>query len=224
MSAEPCRFKSVNSVCSNHIVSIENIKITDTELSLHSSSLFADPPKVPEFLTNDEKIFLNRIGYYSLIVSISLYSENYNSLQKSLESVFHNKASKSELFTKTLIVIISDGYEYLSNDNKQNLAYLNLYSEEYIKSYIDNTSYIAKNYDPDTVNEIAFVFENKLEYGNLQKFSEFEQNNLSIGSPSIIDVIFMTKLKNKKKLNSHLWLYKFFCERLCPKYVIVSSK
>ena len=104
----------------------------------------------------------------------------------------------------------------------------NLYDEDYIEDYLNKNGkpndIIYENNNEEEkeqeIEETCFLFEGKLKY---QTVSEELKENSECNSQdkSIIDVIFLTKQDNSKKLHSHLWLYRVFCMDCNPEFVVV---
>ena len=149
---------------------------------------------------------------HKTIIAISLYREEFLSLSQTLSSIFENKMSGKWLLNSALIIIISDGYEFLDNGVALKLKEWKLYDQESIKEYIDeNSTYYEDENNP---KDIAFMFEGQLKY-------QTDEEDMNNDNSSMMDVIFLTKLENKGKLHSHLWLYRGFCTLCDPDYVVV---
>ena len=72
--------------------------------------------------THNQINYFDCEGEYSRIIGISLYNEDYSQLESTLISIFKNRLSANEkedyLMSKTLIIIISDGFEKLKDETK----------------------------------------------------------------------------------------------------------
>ena len=205
--------KTVMNETNLHVVGL----LTTETNGFYRYNLFDNLEKGIESITHKESIFANRNKYYKSVIAITMYNEDLVSLTDTLSGVFENRISNwknTKLLAKTLVIIISDGCEVLNKneDVKKKLEEWKLYSEEEIKPYLNK----------EVNKDLGFIFEGKLRYStevNIYKQDVF--NTLALENDEIIDIIFMTKEKNKKKLNSHLWLYKYFCKKWPADYIVV---
>jgi cellulose synthase/poly-beta-1,6-N-acetylglucosamine synthase-like glycosyltransferase len=212
-----------------HVITIEQQTVDKSNQLCDTYSLFSDPPKQPDITSYSDVLFFNRMNFYKIVISVSLCGEGIGTLEKTLKSIFKNKLKAKGLstFDEILVIIISDGLNKLDGSVKKKLNELNLYNENNIRVHLS-----TNKKDKYKVKQLGFVFESRVKpqfksstdkvVVGLENFRN--RNNENARDDEFIDFIFLVKEENKTKLNSHLWLYKFFCERLCPKYVIVSSK
>ena len=161
--------------------------------------------------------------YYGAIISISLSKEPFPSLERTLLGIFENKTSESpmrRLLSKTLVIIIADGYESLHPSMESGLTSWKLYNRKSIADY----SHSQKQWP--TQRDLGFMFEGQLACvkANLPKETPGDPHSESSEFSKIIDVIFMAKNKKRKKLHSDLWLYKGFCPMFNPQYLVVRCK
>lgn len=163
--------------------------------------------------SNNQFNFFECEGEYSKVIGISLYNETYNELESTLISIFKNRQHESSggkfFLNKTLVVIISDGVDYLDKSIKENFKTFKLFDSDIIKS--NYTEEEKKNN-----NDITFFFQGELGY-NLKENSK--ENTTSL---NILKVVFGVKTENKKKLHSHMLLLMICCRKIKPEYVIVS--
>lgn len=159
-------------------------------------------------------------------------------------------AEKGLPFGKTLVIVLVDGYQELHR-NKPLLEVLEhrykLYSksavEKALKAYEELKKSWRNNYqtaldkqkshhfhlhnsDQSTHRvydievedkDLAFAFESRLALGSSDMFATTDNSQ---ESPAI-DVLFMVKAENKKKLHSHLWLFYGFCMHFNPNFVFL---
>lgn len=192
-----------------HVLKLDQLSFAFEGQLLYKYKIFDDPEE-RVFQTANNTLFADFSRYYTTVIGISLYNEEDSSLENTLVGILENTFSPSpnaRLLAKTLIVIISDGYEKLDQSTKNLLQSWGLYNETRIKNYLETLP-------PCSQDDLGFMFEGKLSYVR-------ESNSQNSTSRKVIDVVFMTKNKNRKKLNSHLWLYKVFCPGFNPKYVVV---
>ena len=201
-----------------HVLKLNQRSIIFGGDTLYKYTIF-DTPEEKVFQTANATLLPDYSRYYSAVIGVSLYTENSSSLLRTLQGIFDNKASPSpftRLLTKSLVIIISDGYEKLDGTTKTLLESLKLYNEAKIKTYLSSNP-------TQSQEDLGFMFEGQLNCIDPAKITGIssETNRESSKSARNIDVIFMTKSQNRKKLNSHLWLYKAFCPQFNPKYVVV---
>ena len=284
---------SVNQEIFPHVVSLTKVLVPGPD-DIYRYKVFK-PEETAHYKTKNESFFQDLPRQYKTIIGITLYNEEFSLLYQTLSGIFENKSFSSpnnELLKNTLIIIISDGYKFLSKSVSRMLTAWNLYDEDYIEEYLIKNGnshfsfYENKENDEENdeeceenderyegndegyeendeeyeenkengnetenqeeqkeqeewseqeqdeeaeektqskeIEEICFLFEGKLKYQTIsEEFRETSDNSPQANNS--IDVIFLTKQDNNKKLHSHLWLYKVFCLDFNPDFVVVKN-
>ena len=159
-------------------------------------------------------------------------------------------AEKNKKFGRTLLIVLVDGYQEL-HKNKPLLEVLEnrykLYSKSVIEKALKAYEALKKNWRSDyqsSLNQqkarhhethhddfktpriydinvqdldIAFAFESRLSLGSSDMFATTDDTQ----EIPALDVLFVVKAENKKKLHSHLWLFYGFCMHFNPNYVFL---
>ena len=119
--------------------------------------------------------------------------------------------------SKTLIIIISDGFEKLKDETKNKLNSFGLYDNELLVKRLKE----YKLNDPDNIPDTTFFFQGEL--GCYPEDKELVQSDTAMTSRNIMKIVFAVKIQNKKKLHSHLILFMLCAKRLKPEFVIVTN-
>jgi len=183
-------------------------------------------------------------GYYENVMGLTMYNEGQEEVLYSLRGIWRNlhAARRRNIeFGNTLVVILVDGYTEL-HKNAALLATMEscykLYSkstvEEALKVYaswkkawdlknIEKLDKLKADYKDEEVifsidnRDLAFAFETRLTMGASDLYAVNEDTE----EKPAMDVLFVVKAENKKKLHSHLWLFYGFCIQFKPKYVFL---
>lgn len=160
-------------------------------------------------------------GEYSRIIGISLYNEDYNQLESTLISIFKNRLTASDkedyLMSKTLIIIISDGFEQLPQTTKEKLKEFGLYDDDLLQKKLKEYTMIDHKNIPDT----TFFFQGEL--GCYPEGKTPDPSDTAMTSRNIMKIVFAAKIKNRKKLHSHLLLFMLCARKLKPEFIIVTN-
>ena len=161
----------------------------------------------------------------------------------------HAAGSKNRYFGRTLVVCIVDGYAELHKQTALLSTLANVYKlyskpmvekalkayaelkknwemqfrkdlekakEEHMKHLNSNPSDTHKSYEiPIGNRDVVFAFESRLTMGSSDLYAVGEGTT----DKPAMDVLFVVKAENRKKLHSHLWLFYGFCMMYQPKYV-----
>jgi hypothetical protein len=161
---------------------------------------------------------------YSKIIGISLYNETYQQLEQSLISIFRNRIEIDSnsinydfIMSKTLIIIIADGFEQLDEKLVEKFESFGLLD---IKTLRSKKREIDINLDKDSpYPDITYFFQGEL--GCYKNDASPNPEDNSVTSRNIIKVVFAVKLKNRKKLHSHLLLLMLCARKLQPEFIVV---
>lgn len=193
-------------------------------------------------LTHNEFNILDCEKEYSRIIGITLYNESYSELESTLISIFENRLNKEtngmNCLSKSLVIIIADGYKKLDPKLKEKFSEFSLYDkskfedeknerkkkkterkEQELEEENKAKSEFKDNKEQRISEDTTFLFQGELAYTKDGK--TISKNESSINCPNIIKLVFAVKYKNKGKLHSHLLLLMLCCKKLKPEYVIV---
>lgn len=179
---------------------------------------------------------------FNCIIGITLYNESYSELESTLISIFKNRAHEEtngmHCLSKSLVIIVADGYENLDSRIKEKFEYFLLFDESKFldekknrfkaafekqesqqtsknKEKIDD----AENKEEQIFDDTTFLFQGELAY--TENGLAVPADESPIDSSKIIKLVFAVKYQNKGKLHSHLLLLMLFCRKIKPNYVIV---
>lgn len=179
---------------------------------------------------------------YKSIVGLTMYNEGEDELFLSMKGIITDLGSTSET-DRALVVVIVDGMTQLHKDDSfvQKLEhryrlYNKAQAEDFLRNYREDRStrkprfreWKAKVKSGKTEELIDSSVGSYLDCAILFKgclalsCNDLEPTRPGSSLPSV-DVFFMVKAENRKKLHSHLWLLLGFCRRISPKYVFVSA-
>jgi len=150
-----------------------------------------------------------------LCVCITMYNENEVHLTRTLHSVMKNVAhlcsrNRSRIWgpdgwKKVQVVIVSDGRAKVNDNSLDVLAAMGVYQEGIAKSFVNSKEVTAHLFEYST-------------QVSLDPDLEFKSAEKGIVP---VQILFCLKEKNKKKINSHRWLFNAFCPILDPKVVVL---
>ncbi|CCH43582.1 chitin synthase [Wickerhamomyces ciferrii] len=150
-----------------------------------------------------------------LCVCITMYNENEVHLTRTLHSVMKNVAylcqrNRSRIWgpdgwKKVQVVIVSDGRAKVNENSLDVLAAMGVYQDGIAKSYVNNKEVKAHLFEYTT----QVSLDPDLEFKSVEK------------GIVPVQVLFCLKEQNKKKINSHRWLFNAFCPVLDPKVVVL---
>ncbi|EDO19291.1 hypothetical protein Kpol_1036p34a [Vanderwaltozyma polyspora DSM 70294] len=148
-----------------------------------------------------------------IVVCVTMYNEDKYALARTLHSIMRNvahlcKREKSHVWgpngwKKVSVILISDGRAKVNQGSLDYLAALGVYQEDMAKASVNGESVKAHIFELTTQLSI--------------------NAELDYVSEDIVPVqlIFCLKEENKKKINSHRWLFNSFCPVLQPNVVML---
>lgn len=146
-----------------------------------------------------------------IAICVTMYNEDKYSLARTIHSIMKNVAhlcsrQRSHVWgpdgwKKISVILISDGRSKVNQGSLDYLAALGLYQEDMAKESVNGDSVKAHIFELTTQVSI--------------------DSNLDYVSKDIVPVqmVFCLKEENKKKINSHRWLFSAFCPVLQPSVV-----
>jgi chitin synthase len=148
-------------------------------------------------------------------ICITMYNESEVDFTRTMHAVMKNIANLCqrkrsrmwgpEGWKKVQVVIVSDGRAKINNNVLDVLGAMGVYQEGIAKSYVNNKEVKAHLFEYTTQVSLN---------------DELEINSSESGLVPV-QVLFMLKEKNQKKINSHRWLFDAVCPVLDPNVVIL---
>lgn len=153
-------------------------------------------------------------GRTLVVVLVDGYQELHKN-QPLLEVLEH----RYKLYSKPAVVKALAAYEALKKTWKNKYQTDLDTQKSYHNKMFGNATHTTHNEYPIEVEDmdLAFAFESRLSLGSSDMFATTDNSQ---ESPAL-DVLFMVKAENKKKLHSHLWLFYGFCMHFDPNYVFL---
>lgn len=148
-----------------------------------------------------------------IVVCITMYNEDKFALARTLDSIMKNVShlchrNKSQVWgpdgwKKVSVILVSDGRAKVNQGALDYLAALGVYQEDMAKASVNGDPVKAHIFELTTQISI--------------------NSDLEYVSKDIVPVqlVFCLKEENKKKINSHRWLFNAFCPVLQPQVVIL---
>jgi chitin synthase len=165
-----------------------------------------EPLKKNEALENGVLTKLKANGC-DFLICIAMYNEQPCEVIKTLSGILQNSevfaATSKEDGTPVKIgcIVICDGLEpFLKTYEKNQAFYKEFVDIEKIREH-----YIKIERKSDDTDEIAFCFE--------------KANHRGDDNDTPLQLIWVIKEQNKRKLNTHLWFFEGFCEYIQPEFV-----
>ncbi len=152
----------------------------------------------------------------TLIIGISMYSEDYKLIDETLEGIMKNlpNLNKAGFEDKNiLVIIISDGKDKVDKKVSEKFIGNNLSGkEQIIDDYMKKKIFLLKD---DKDPKPNYLISCCLKREKLNKYENGENQKLEM------DIIFSIKKENKGKLDSHYWLFMGFCKKIDPEYIVL---
>jgi chitin synthase len=144
-----------------------------------------------------------------LLICVSMYNEGPFDVEKTLSGVVKNleafKKAKVES-SRIACIVICDGLKpFLETYAKNEGFYKEFIDIEIIEGHYNVDSYKDIHLPNSGDTEIAHCFETD------RRMGEHDEASLQL--------IWVVKEHNKRKLNTHLWFFEGFCEYIQPKFV-----
>lgn len=148
-----------------------------------------------------------------IVVCITMYNEDKFSIARTIHSIMRNVAhlcnrKKSHVWglngwKKVSVILVSDGRAKVNQGSLDYLAAIGVYQEDMAKASV--------NGDPVK----AHIFELTTQVSINEKLDYVSENIVPV------QFVFCLKEENKKKINSHRWLFNAFCPVLQPNVVVL---
>lgn len=150
-----------------------------------------------------------------LCVCVTMYNENEVHLTRTLHAVMKNVAhlcsrNRSRIWgpdgwKKVQVIIVSDGRAKVNENALDVLAAMGVYQDGIAKSFVNSKE----------VKAHLFEYTTQVSLDPDLEFKSAEKGIVPV------QVLFCLKEQNKKKINSHRWLFNAFCPVLDPKVVVL---
>lgn len=150
-----------------------------------------------------------------VVICITMYNEDEFSFARTMHGVMKNVAhlvsrNKSQVWgkdswKKIQVIIIADGRNKVNENTLQLLTATGVYQDNLARPYVNNK----------TVNAHLFEYTTQISIDENLKFKGDEK------SLAPVQVLFCLKEMNRKKINSHRWLFNAFCPILDPNVVVL---
>jgi len=196
------------------------------------TSSFTIDTSSPHFASEDPLPAFNP-HQYDTIVGLTMYNEDQEALERSLRGVLRKSVGgKNLVVKKTLVVVIVDGVRELMKSEKREFVQMLEEWRLYDKDAVESTLKLWRTRPELKPKDCCFVFQSKIDLSKLQEeLASCRQPWLPaysasapiplIYSPDGLDILFVVKLDNRRKLHSHLWLMYVFAQTIDPGILIV---
>lgn len=151
-----------------------------------------------------------------LLVAITIYNEDDVLLARTLQGVFnnirhlctrsHSSTWGADAWKKVVVCIIADGRTKLNPRSKALMAALGVYQDGLAKNVVNDRPVEGHIYEYTTMMRIKKVT---------------DVVTLTSENATPVQMMFCLKEKNKKKINSHRWLFQAFGPVLNPNVVVL---
>ncbi|CDR37623.1 CYFA0S01e13542g1_1 [Cyberlindnera fabianii] len=150
-----------------------------------------------------------------ICICITMYNENEIDFTRTMHSVMQNiamlcKRKKSRMWgpdgwKKVQVCIVSDGRAKINQNVLDVLSVMGVYQEGIAKSFVNNKE----------------VKSHVFEYTTQISLNQDLEINSSESGLVPVQILFLLKEKNQKKINSHRWLFEAICPILEPNVVVL---
>jgi hypothetical protein len=176
----------------------------------------------------------NQEEVYSIVICITIQSEDYSVIEENIKAIFENLISLNNCGfpnDKILIILISDGISFIDNNllekfldiNNNNIneaqKFLDIKMDEIFKEEKYPKEKYARNYSITFNIKVNEVKEEK-EIENENIIKEEVNINKDKYKNRNLDLIFCLKKNNCGRFDSHFWFISGFNNIYNPKYVI----
>ena len=162
---------------------------------------------LPDRLSNDP----NSRSNCEILMVVAMYNENSEHFENTMLGInqnieyFHKQGIDTN---KIACIIIIDGIK----------AFLDVYNRErfFFSEYFDEDK-VKQTFHVDRIEDCVIP-----EHISQDEFAHCFMQSRSFGyCETPVKIIFCVKQYNKRKLNTHLWLFGGFCMEFQPKYVVL---